>query len=218
MNSAATLEQVLDSPEFPMVLSELTSVLDEERKTRERFYEEITDSEKAEFINGKVFVHSPARLKHTRIVQYVVHLLDHYCHKHGLGVVLSEKSLVCLTRNDYEPDVIFYGKEKARELTRETLKFPAPDLVVEILSESTQRHDRGVKYKDYALHGVREYWIIDPDAETVEVHELTGSEYRLRVKIAEGQLRSQVIEGFEIPMRAMFDAEENRKAMRKLLV
>ena len=218
MNPSATLEQVLDSPEFPVVLGELAGVLELERAARERFYDEVTGAEKAEFINGKVLVHSPAKYKHTRIIQNVVPLLDHFCRKHLLGVVLSEKALVALTRNDYEPDVVFLEREKARELTPETLKFPAPDLAVEVLSESTRRNDRGVKFRDYALHGVREYWIIDPDDETIEQYELSGSEYVLRVKLAEGILRSLAVEGFAMPVSAIFDSEENRKALRAILL
>ena len=40
--------------------------------------------------------------------------------------------------------------------------FPAPDFAVEVLSPSTQKNNRGIKFDDYALHNVSEYWIIDP--------------------------------------------------------
>jgi Uma2 family endonuclease len=54
---------------------------------------------------------------------------------------------------------------------------PAPVLVAEILSPSTQRHDRGAKLRIYRAAGVKEAWLLGPDAETIEVHDLaTGGE------------------------------------------
>jgi Uma2 family endonuclease len=58
--------------------------------------------------------------------------------------------------------------------------FPAPDFVVEILSKGTARKDKGIKKEDYALHGVKEYWIIDPIKQTIEQYlliNLTDTEY-----------------------------------------
>ncbi|GAB2598351.1 Uma2 family endonuclease [Spirosoma areae] len=42
------------------------------------------------------------------------------------------------------------------------MKLPAPDLVIEVLSKSTARRDRGVKFTDYAANGIAEYWIVNP--------------------------------------------------------
>jgi len=54
----------------------------------------------------------------------------------------------------------------------------APDLVVEILSPSTAKLDRGAKLQAYERAGVREYWIVDPDARVVEQYELVGGTFR----------------------------------------
>ena len=53
----------------------------------------------------------------------------------------------------------------------------APDLVIEILSDSTRRHDRIVKYNLYQRAGIREYWIVDPDRHTVQVYVLEEEKY-----------------------------------------
>jgi Uma2 family endonuclease len=71
--------------------------------------------------------------------------------------------------------------------------------------------------EDYAAHGVREYWIIDPDAELVEQYLLEGDAYVLRLKMNSGVLTSQVVEGFATPVRAIFDERENLAVLRKLL-
>lgn len=127
--------------------------------------------------------------------------------------------MVSLTRNDYEPDICYFGTAKAAAFTPDQMRFPAPDLVVEVISESTGRNDRGVKFDDYAAHGVREYWIIDPDAETLEHYHLPEGDdvYRLVIKAMTGQVRSFAMPGFEIPLRAIFDPETNQAALQTLL-
>ena len=116
-----------------------------------------------------------------RVTDNLVNLLRHFVVVNDLGEVFTEKALVCLTRNDYEPDVSFFGAEKAQEIDRDTMQFPAPDLVVEVLSESTAYRDRGVKWDDYALHQIQEYWIIDCDEQAIEQY--TDSRRRIKVSL-----------------------------------
>ena len=145
-------------------------------------------------------------------------LLSNFARVRGLGTVKVEKCLCVFPRNDYEPDIVFFGREKAEELTPDTLKFPVPDLVIEVLSSSTEGRDRGVKFEDYATHGVGEYWIVDTVKECVEQYRQSAGEgYELVLKSSTGELRSEVIEGFAVPIRAMFDEEENVAALRKIL-
>ncbi len=136
---------------------------------------------------------------------------------HGLGLVGFEKLLISLTRNDYEPDVCFFRRETADSFTPIQMRFPAPDFIAEVLSDSTARHDRGIKFDDYAAHGVDEYWIIDPDAEIVEQYLLDGDQYALAVKAGSGVLISRAVAGFEIPVRAIFDPAANLATLRQLL-
>lgn len=198
-------------------LDELTELARQERERREQFYEEITPEVKWEFINGEVIMHSPNTLKHVAIRERISAILNTFVRLHANGWSGSEKALVCLTRNDYEPDVLFYKAGNAARLTDETLKFPAPDFVVEVLSESTQRRDRGIKFTDYAAHGVAEYWIVDPWAETIEQYLLGGSEYRLASKQRNGTIDSPTVPSFSFPVRAAFDDREHIRALRAIL-
>ena len=115
------------------------------------------------------------------------------------------------------PDVIFFGAEKAATLQPKQLRLPVPDFACEILSDSTARHDRGVKFRDYEAHGVGEYWLVDAEAETLEQFVLRDGVYTLELKSGSGQVRSRAINGFEIPLRALFDPAENLTALRSLL-
>ena len=78
-----------------------------------------------------------------------------------LDVVLSDYDVA-------QPDILFVSNERADIITEANIQ-GAPDLVVEVLSPSTTGYDRGYKQVLYGRHGVREYWIVDPDAETVDI-------------------------------------------------
>ncbi len=188
-----------------------------ERQLRTKFYEEMTPELKIEFIDGVVVLHSPARNVHLDVTKHVAVLLNTHVEVHRLGEVKIEKCLCVFPRNDYEPDVVFFGSAKVATLARDTMQFPVPDLVVEVLSESTEARDRGVKFEDYQAHGVGEYWIVDAERAVVEQYLLRGSEYELALKSGSGELTSEVVPGFVVSVRAFFSAEENLAALRGLI-
>jgi Uma2 family endonuclease len=217
MSADTIVEQLVRSPRLGLYVDRLRAVLDEEHKRREQFYDTMSGQRKEEFINGEVIVHSPVKFKHELVSGLLCNLAKPYVAKHKLGHVGHEKLLVCLTRNDYEPDLCYFSKAKASEFSPDQMKFPAPDFIAEVLSPSTEALDRGLKFEDYAAHGVREYWIIDPDAELVEQYVLGGDAYELRLKMNAGVLKSVAIEGFEVPVRAIFDEQENLATLSQLL-
>lgn len=212
------LEQLLRSPRLPDAVRRLQTVARAEAKKRRYFYDVVTEQQKAEFINGEIVVHSPVKYHHNQASLRLATLLDAYVRRRALGAVGHEKLLISLTRNDYEPDICFFGVEKAAAFTPQQSKFPAPDLVVEVISESTEAVDRGIKFDDYAAHGVAEYWIVDPDAESIEQYLLHEGAYELAVKAKTGTITSVVVPGFEIPVRAVFDGTEQLAALQAILV
>jgi len=206
------------SPRLPLYVRQLQAWMETEQAKREQFYEKMSETQKTEFINGEVIVHSPVRSCHNLVGQNLLYLLGMYVRKHQLGYVGYEKILIALTRNDYEPDLCYFSPMKAQHFTPQQTKFPAPDFIAEILSPGTKANDRGIKFEDYALHGVREYWIVDPEQECVEQYFLKGETYELHVKAMTGTLKSSTIAGFIIPVRAIFDEAEQFKALQALLL
>lgn len=209
-------DAMLASPVLPELIEEAERFLERETEQREKFYANITPEHKWEFIQGEVILHSPALNQHLMATKRLLGPLDAYVRVNQLGIVHVEKAMTCFSRNDYEPDVIFFGPAKAATIDPDTLKFPIPDLIVEVLSPSTEKRDRGIKFQDYALHGVAEYWIIDPVAETVELYRLQGDAYPPTAPQTDGLLSSDVVPGFEIPARAVFDEAENARVMRQI--
>ena len=217
----ATVEELikvlLHSPQLPNLVDRLTQQLQNERLARHQFYEDMTPDQKIEFIDGEVILHSPARNRHLDVTMLTAKLLHTFVALHRLGTVKSEKCLCVFPRNDYEPDIVFFGPEKVAGLTPDTMKFPVPDLAIEVLSSSTEDRDRGVKFEDFAINGVGEYWIIDAVTQTVEQYVLVDAAYELRVKSSSGRLCSIMIAGLEFEIEAMFDEQKSLNALRKLM-
>lgn len=211
---------LFDAPDAQLIINRVQRMLDDEKKRRQEFYEWLQDDVKAEFINGEVIMHSPVKRRHLRASGNLTTLLRVYVQVNDLGEVDTEKALVVLTRNDYEPDICFWRKEVADEFDDETMKHPAPDLVVEILSKGTAKRDRGIKFEDYASHGVREYWLVDPMRQTVEQFRL-DEEFMAFDTVGNFHLTDTLtaltVPGFTIPVRAIFEQEANEKTLRTLL-
>jgi Uma2 family endonuclease len=217
MTLEATLAPLLHSPRLPEIVQSLQARLISERAARKDFYE-MADDQKLEFIDGEVIVPSPARTAHLICRRQIEALLDAYVHRQSLGQVLGEKCLCVFPRNDYEPDIVFFGPEKAGRITAETVKFPVPEMAVEVLSNSTEARDRGVKFEDYAANGVKEYWIVDADAGQVEQYLLRDGAYALELKSGSGEIVSRAIAGLRLPIRAFFDPQEHAAALLGLMM
>ena len=201
------VDEIMNSSRAPIILEELQQAWAEEQNRRQHFYEEMDEQQKLEFIKGEVIVHSPAKKRHLEAVGNIYTLLKLFAQKHQLGAVFSEKALIQLTRNDFEPDVCFFKKEKAQTFEADQLFFSAPDLVVEVLSKGTEGRDRGVKFEDYQLHKVEEYWIVDAQQKTIEQYLLEDQQYKLAIKSHDGHLTSSVVAGLTFPISIIFDED-----------
>ena len=211
------ITKLLDLPSAPKVLDQMILALEEEKTRRLQFYADIDDDMKAEFINGEVIIHSPVKLEHTDSTGNIFKLLSIYVQVNDLGYVGFEKVLVAFSRNDYEPDVVFFDKAKSQDFKKGMWKFPIPDLVVEVVSKSTEQRDRGLKFEDYEAHGVKEYWIVDADKETVEQYILKSKKFDLTLKANRGLITSKVIKGFEVDIKAFFNAQTCNSEVKRLL-
>lgn len=210
------LQQLIQSPRLPLYARQLDDILDQETRNRQAFYQQVKEGDKAEFINGEEIFHSPVKLHHNRVSGNLYRLLSTYVIIHGLGLVEYEKLMISLTRNDYEPDICYFRQPKAAQFVPDQMRFPAPDFIVEIISPSTEANDRGIKFQDYAAHGVAEYWLVDPETETLEQYTLAGEQYQLVIKARTGIVTSIVVSGFEIPVQAIFEETLNRETLRLL--
>jgi Uma2 family endonuclease len=213
--------KIMESPDAPRQIEALYNAMNDEKRRRHDFREWITPDVKAEFINGEVILHSPVKRRHWKITDLFSSILSIYARMKKLGTVGTEKVMISLTRNDYEPDLVFFSKEKADTFTEDQMLFPAPDFVVEILSKKNASKDKGIKKQDYAEHGIQEYWIIDPVRQQIEQYILFlphDKQYSPpKIYTLDEEIESRVIKGFNIPVQALFDDATNLETLQNLL-
>ena len=139
-------------------------------------------------------------LSHQRILARLFKALDAWVEQHRLGeTVLAPIDMVLTTSRVTQPDVVFISNEQLGIMKERIMG--AADLVAEIISHGSRRRDRIDKRDLYEQHGVREYWIIDPEAKTVEVLHLEKGTYRLVGRWHPGErAQSRLLKGFDVPV------------------
>ena len=158
------------------------------------------DGWRYEVIEGELYLSPAPRPKHQESAGNLGSRMLLYVQERGLGKVYFAPIDVILPgyASPVQPDVLFIARERLDIVKEDFIEGP-PDLIVEILSPSNWLTDRRTKFRIYAQAGVREYWIVDTDARTVEVFVLRGSSFALAGKFGSGEtLRSEVVTGFEI--------------------
>jgi len=132
---------------------------------------------KIEMINGqKIISMSPAFSNHA-IVKLNISLIFGNHLRNSVCMVMPDDVKVVLDDNSYvEPDMFVICD---RSKIRENGVYGCPDLVVEVLSDSTEKRDRGTKKDKYQESGVKEYWLVDTRKKMIEVYLLTDSSYYL---------------------------------------
>jgi Uma2 family endonuclease len=158
-----------------------------------------------ELLDGEPVQRNPPSIQHQRIARNVFRKLDQFVLEKNLGEVFFAP--IALLVDDYnapQPDVMFVSNKNANAFGDDVL-VRAPELVVEILSPSTMADDRYRKRKLYARFGVKEYWVIDPKNQSIEVLALKESSYDIISFAAEkGTIRSNVLEGFTLDLKEVF--------------
>ena len=146
--------------------------------------------------------------KHQRVIAKLFGLLWEYLQEHPIGEAIFAPIDVKMpdVAGVVQPDLLFITSDRL-DIVQETLIEGAPDLIVEVLSPGNPLHDRRVKFELYAQAGVREYWMIDPDACTVEIYVLRGHAYAPLGNFGtDQQTRSEVLEGFTVDVEKIYPA------------
>lgn len=168
-------------------------------------YLQLPEDRRYEIINGCLGMVPAPTPAHQALLRNLEFALHRYVTDADLGIVLQAPCDVLLSAEDVvQPDVFFISKNR-RSIIKERYIEGAPDLVAEILSPATAARDRGVKLKLYERAGVQEYWLISPEARTVEVLTLSGMSYR-RIGLygADDTLASPLLSGLAIPVQDIF--------------
>ena len=160
------------------------------------------DGRRHEIIDGRHYVNpAPASYHQIVLMNLLIPLAEHV-RTHRAGRVLPSPIDVVLSAHDIvQPDIVFVRAANAKIIEPKNIK-GAPDLVVEILSDSNRRYDVRTKYELYERGGVSEYWIVDPDELGVRVFRRDGEKFML-VEAAD-PITTPLLPGFALPFADIF--------------
>jgi Uma2 family endonuclease len=165
------------------------------------------DGWRYEIIRGVLHVSPAPSYRHQSIVGNLLFLFRLFLRDHPVARVVPAPVDVVLPgiASPVQPDLVVVVVERLDSIVDERVE-GAPDLLVEVLSPSNWLSDRREKYAAYAQAGVREYWIVEPREETVEVFVLSRGSYNLLGKYGpQDRVRSEVLAGFEPAVDDVFD-------------
>jgi Uma2 family endonuclease len=166
---------------------------------------QFDETERYEIYDGQLVSMAPAPDFHHQEISANIHLLlAEFIRPRQLGkLIYAPADVVLSDDNVVQPDLLFVANENAGIVKKQV--YGAPDLVVEILSPSSLRHDRLNKLDLYARFGVKEYWIVDPANHSLEILVLENKHFTVHSLAADkGTAESKVLAGLSVEVSQLF--------------
>jgi len=159
------------------------------------------DGLRYEVIEGCLFAEPSPRRAHQQAAANLLMILRGHVRARGLGeVYIAPFDVILDRRTVVVPDLVFVARARASIVTERAVE-GVPDLIVEILSPTTTRRDRVAKLNAFARRGVAHYWLVDPDARTLEALALAEGAYRVEAALEEDAVfRPRLFPDLEIPL------------------
>lgn len=165
------------------------------------------DGKRHELIDGEHFVTPAPTRRHQTIVMNLGGRIWQHLQRHPTGSVFNVSLDVILSAHDVvQPDLLYFSRERGATFEPSRWVKGAPNLVVEVASPSTRRRDETLKRHLYERHGVDEYWLVDPEAETILVLRLDGETYREAARLSGSGdlLATPLLPGLELALGEVF--------------
>lgn len=167
------------------------------RMSEDEFVAWCDENTRAEWVDGDVLVMAPNNLDHIESSDFLLELMRSFVRQKKLGRCFSAGLHIRLKSppRRREPDLMFI-ETKNLEIVKKTHVDGSPDLVVEIVSPESESRDWREKFFEYEAAGVREYWIVDPASQRVEIYALDRkAKYQMQPE-KDGKIASKVLKGF----------------------
>jgi Uma2 family endonuclease len=165
------------------------------------------DGKRHELIDGDHYVTPSPMLRHQDVAGQLYFHITAFLRDHPLGrVYIAPTDVVLSPKNVVVPDLLFVTRERQLILTPKNLQ-GAPDLVLEVLSDSTRRTDEMVKRKLYERFGVVEYWVADPVVDRFRIYRSEDGTFARPVELsaeAGDSLTTPLLPGLSIPLTEIF--------------
>jgi Uma2 family endonuclease len=168
-------------------------------------YMSLPEGAPYQLLDGEMILAPSPTQRHQSIVAAIYRALYQFVSQNQLGQVWFAPLDVVLSDHDVaQPDLLFVSNSRSEIVTEANIQ-GGPDLVVEIISPGTAQYDRGYKQLLYGRHGVLEYWMVDPDAMTVEVMVQEDNGLTPWAVYRRGEtMSSRLLQGFSIELGEIF--------------
>jgi len=167
-----------------------------------------TEGKRYEIVEGELFVSAQPHWDHQRTCSKLIFELSRWVAENGDGEVVAAPGVLFDDENAVAPDVVWVSAERLKLILGEDGKLHrAPDLAVEVLSPGTMnaRRDREAKRRLYSTRGVREYWIVDWQAKSMQIYRREQAALKLALTLlAEDELTSPLLPGFKVKLARLF--------------
>ena len=200
------MTQAIDISPVGQATVEILSLFPKQGEWTEADYFRLPETNRIiELSKGKLIMTPAPTTQHQKISGKLYFSLYGYVSENNLGEVCYSPLDVRLWEgNIRQPDITFMSNEHLDRITRQF--WGIPDLVIEILSESTIDVDKESKYLEYKKAGIPEYWIIDPFRQIIEVFALEGGDYITFGRWGIGKIaKSKLLDGFEVRVDEIMD-------------
>lgn len=162
-----------------------------------------------ELIDGEHYMTPAPGTKHQRISRKLLTAFENFLKHKKVGEIFDAPFDVILSDVDVvQPDLLFISRDRASIITEKNIQ-GAPDLVIEIISETTRKTDEVIKRKLYERFGVQEYWVIDPELESVKVYRMVDQKYTRVAELtleAGDSLTTPLLPHLTIPFTQIFES------------
>ncbi len=165
------------------------------------------DGKRYEIIEGELYMTPAPATRHQLIVGRLTQALMNYLDIHPIGTVLTAPADVLLSETDVvQPDLLFVHNDSQAQITEKNIQ-GVPDLVVEILSESSRKTDEIIKRKLYERYQVQEYWIVDPELENIKIYRQADQGYTRTAELStetHDAVTSALFPNWTLPLTQVF--------------
>jgi Uma2 family endonuclease len=165
------------------------------------------DGNRYELFEGEIFVSRAPGLSHQRVLINLATLIKNYLEQNPIGEVFPTPGVIFDDYNGAIPDIVFITNQQVSNIGSEERIYEAPVLVIEIVSPGKEnaRRDREVKRQVYGKHGVKEYWIADPERRAVEIYRLEKRRLKLVATLVDqDEMTTPILPGFGCKVSQIF--------------
>ena len=167
------------------------------------------DGKRHELIDGEHVVTPTPNRTHQAVSGNLFGLIWSHLQQHPTGRIFCAPFDVILSDFDVvEPDLLYISRQRLTEIETSPWVRGAPNLVVEIGSPSTRKRDATVKRRLYERFGVEEYWVVDPELDTIYVYRRRHERYERTAELtleAGDVLTTPLLPGFDLPLSKIFE-------------